>query len=185
MGSLRFRTETGSLSDRSPDRVKMVIQLVGDWPTISFGGCRYLHQARYWFTRQHQLLSHLSEAEGMGLFNDRLSAGAIRHLTFGIPDLEDVNWKSERSVDIRGLLLHPGLPRSSLEFDIETATAEDLRKAASKSNRPLKEGVLEWIRFNPFSSTGWRQINYSKKPTLGIMMRLDVCIIERLTRFLR
>ena len=61
MGSLRFRTDTGSLSDRSPDRVEIVIQLVGDWPTISFGGCRYLHQARYWLTRQYQLLTYLAE----------------------------------------------------------------------------------------------------------------------------
>ena len=109
MRSLRFRTENGSLSDKSPERVEIVVQLVGDWPTISFGGCRYLHQARYWFTRQHQLLSNLSEAEGMSLFNEQLSTGAIRYLTFGVPELELVNWKDKESAAGTGLLLYPGL----------------------------------------------------------------------------
>ena len=120
MGSLRFRTETGSLSDRSPDRVEIMVQLVGDWPTISFGGCRYLHQARYWFTRQYQLLSYLSEAEGMGLYNEKLSAGAVRYLTFGIPELDSVDWRDEGGVDGRGLLLHPGLPmiESQVQYSI-------------------------------------------------------------------
>ena len=150
MGSLRFRTETGSLSNRSPDRVEMMVQLVGDWPTISFGGCRYLHQARYWFTRQYQLLSHLSEAEGMGLFNEQLSAGAVRYLTFGVPELDSVKWRDEERAVGRGLLLHPRLPRASLSFNIQSITAEELRKEAFHRNRPLKEGVLEWARFDPY-----------------------------------
>ena len=107
MRSLRFRTESGSLSTITPDRVEMVVQIVGDWPTISYGGCRYLHQARYWCTRQHQLLTHLSEAEGMGLFNEKLSAGVIKYLTFGIPQLETVCWRDEESVAGTGLQVYP------------------------------------------------------------------------------
>ena len=126
-----------------------MVQLVGDWPTISFSGCRYLHQARYWFTRQYQLLSYLSEAEGMGLYNEKLSAGAVRYLTFGIPELDSVDWRDEGSMDSRGLLLHPRLPRLSLKFNIQSVTAEELRKEAFNNNRPLKEGVLEWARFDP------------------------------------
>ena len=116
MRSLRFRTKSGSLSDKTPDRVEIVVQLVGDWPTISFGGCRYLHQARYWFTRQYQLLSNLSEAEGMSLFNEQLSTGATRYLTFGIPDLELVNWREEKSAAGTGLLLYPRLARRALSL---------------------------------------------------------------------
>ena len=148
MRSLRFRTETGSLSDKSPDRVEIVVKLVGDWPTISFGGCRYLHQARHWFTKQYQLLTSLSEVEGMNLFNEQLSTGATRYLTFGIPELELVNWREERSAPGTGLLLHPGLARPSFVFDVNLISAEDLRRRASSANKPLKEGILEWARFD-------------------------------------
>ena len=86
----------------------------------------------------------------MGLFNEKLSAGAIRHLTFGIPELDKVDWKRNGTVEVRGLLLHPGLARPSLEFDMVTATTDELRRAAYESNRPLKEGILEWVRFVPY-----------------------------------
>ena len=150
MGSLRFRTDDGSLSRRSPDRVEIMIQLVGNWPTISFGGCRYLHQARYWFTRQYQLINHLSEEETMGLFNENLSVGEIRYLTFGIPQLELVDWRAEKTAPGRGLLKYPNLPRESLCFNIQSVTPEELRREASLRDRPLKEGVLEWARFSPY-----------------------------------
>ena len=148
MRSLRFRTETGSLSDKSPDRVEIVVKLVGDWPTISFGGCRYLHQARYWLTRQYRLLSSLSEVEGMSLFNEQLSTGASRYLTFGVPELELVDWKEEKSAPGPGLLLYPRLARPSFVFDMNKISAEDLRRRASSADRPLKEGVLEWARLD-------------------------------------
>ena len=101
--------------------MEIVVKLVGDWPTISFGGCRYLHQARYWLTKQYRLLSSLSNAEGMNLFNEQLSTGASRYLTFGVPDLELVDWKAERSAPEPGLLLYPGLARQSFAFDISSS----------------------------------------------------------------
>ena len=41
--------------------------------------------------------------------------------------------------------MYHGLQRSELVFDFETATGEELRRAAFNADRPLKEGVLEWI----------------------------------------
>ena len=86
----------------------------------------------------------------MGLFNEKLSAGALRYLTFGVPDLESVNWRDEESAVGRGLLLYPRLARASLKFNVQSITAEDLRKEAFYTNRPLKEGVLEWAQFDPY-----------------------------------
>ena len=86
----------------------------------------------------------------MGLFNEKLSAGAVRYLTFGIPELDLVKWRDEESAVGRGLLLYPGLPREMFCFNIQSVTAEELRKEASHRNRPLKEGVLEWARFDPY-----------------------------------
>ena len=44
--------------------------------------------------------------------------------------------------------MYHGLQRSELVFDFETATGEELRRAAFNADRPLKEGVLEWIRMD-------------------------------------
>ena len=86
----------------------------------------------------------------MGLFNEKLSAGAIRYLTFGIPELDSVDWRDEESAVGQGFHFHPRLPRESLQFNIQFTTAEELRKEAFCRNRPLKEGVLEWARFDPY-----------------------------------
>ena len=86
----------------------------------------------------------------MGLFNEQLSAGAVRYLTFGIPNLDSVDWRDEGSADGRGLLLHPRLPRESLRFNVQSITAKELRKEAFHRDRTLKEGVLEWARFDPY-----------------------------------
>ena len=86
----------------------------------------------------------------MGLFNENLSAGAIRYLNFGVPQLELVDWKAEKTAPGRGLLQFPKLPREALSFNIQSVTPEELRREASRRDRPLKEGVLEWARFAPY-----------------------------------
>ena len=86
----------------------------------------------------------------MGLFNENLSAGAVRYLTFGVPELELVDWRAEKTAPGRGLLQYPKLSREVLCFNIQSVTPEDLRREASRRDRPLKEGVLEWARFAPY-----------------------------------
>ena len=50
--ALRIRMEDGSLSEAPPARVKLIGSLMGSWPTVTFGGCRFLHQARWWWWQQ-------------------------------------------------------------------------------------------------------------------------------------
>ena len=81
----------------------------------------------------------------MGLFNEKLSAGVIRYLTFAVPQLDTVFWRDEESAVGTGLLRYPRLPRAELKFDIQTVTGEELRREAFNTDRPLKKGVLEWV----------------------------------------
>ena len=43
---IHYRMQTGAVSPRPPSRVEVLIRLYSPWLTISYGGCRYLRQAR-------------------------------------------------------------------------------------------------------------------------------------------
>ena len=44
--SLRYRLKNGDLSDRPPARVELLVEILSPWPSITYGGCRYLRPAR-------------------------------------------------------------------------------------------------------------------------------------------
>ena len=146
MRSLRTRDIDGVLTHKAPDRVEAVIELVGDWPTLPYGGCRYLHQARFHFISQYKFLQRIPNTESLGLFAMDLSPGILRHISFGVPELRQVNWRSELRVEGLGLRRHGELARPRLVVEPEVMSGMDILKEAGVADRPMKEGVLEWAR---------------------------------------
>ena len=55
--SLRFRDEREKLSDMPPPFVRLWLELLGSWPLVTIGGCRFLLQCREWFLIQIQVLT--------------------------------------------------------------------------------------------------------------------------------
>ena len=68
MSSLRYKYEDG-LGDRSPGRIMLWVAMIGDWPSITNRGARYLLQVREWFVSQAEMLieSQLEWDEGFVL----------------------------------------------------------------------------------------------------------------------
>ena len=54
--ALRYRDERSRLSKIPPPWIVLWSRLVGSWPSITFGGCRFLLQARRWFKDQIRML---------------------------------------------------------------------------------------------------------------------------------
>ena len=57
MKCLRFRYAGSSeLMEDCPPRVRLWIKMLGDWPAVTTGGCRYLLECRSWFVNQASIL---------------------------------------------------------------------------------------------------------------------------------
>ena len=54
--ALRYRDERSKLSKIPPLWIVLWSRMVGSWPSITFGGCRFVLQARIWFKNQLKML---------------------------------------------------------------------------------------------------------------------------------
>ena len=46
LSSLRYRRSSGTLSEKPPTPVVLLIEMLSPWATVSYGGCRFLRVAR-------------------------------------------------------------------------------------------------------------------------------------------
>ena len=54
---LRFRDERDKLCEISPPYIRLWTELLGSWPAITSGGCRFLLQCRQWLPVQMRALA--------------------------------------------------------------------------------------------------------------------------------
>ena len=57
--SLRYRDERYKLSKIPPQWIVLSSRMIGSWPFITFGGCRFVLQAWTWFMNQLRMLQRL------------------------------------------------------------------------------------------------------------------------------
>ena len=55
--SWRRRDSRGKLCDPPPGFVGLWLEILGSWPSITFGECRFLLQCRQWFLVQVRVLA--------------------------------------------------------------------------------------------------------------------------------
>ena len=55
--SLRFRDEREKLCDISPPYIRLWTEILGSWPSLTSGGCRFLLQCRQWLPVQMRALA--------------------------------------------------------------------------------------------------------------------------------
>ena len=54
--ALRYKGERSKLSKIPPPWIVLWSRMVGSWPSLTFGGCRFVLQARIWFKEQLRML---------------------------------------------------------------------------------------------------------------------------------
>ena len=57
--ALRYRDERSKLSKIPPPWIVLWSRMVGSWPSITVGGCRFALQARIWFKDQLRMLQRV------------------------------------------------------------------------------------------------------------------------------
>ena len=100
LSSLRYRNKQGVLSERPPSRVDIFAMVVGPWPSIVFGGPRYLHQVRRHFLIQCQVLKDANVKQWNRLMPYNISKQMNVSASYGISGL-----KSPGSLDSNMLKL--------------------------------------------------------------------------------
>ena len=151
MKCLRYRHEgSREIMDECPTRVRLWIKLLGDWPSITAGGCRSLIQARSWFTTQANILRRFGFKSNTNLEISETTEYLGEYARFGLPQ-ENIN-HLVFTHPVRG---YHGLSYSGMrEFPLlsinpRKTKCSTIGKFCSKQKRVQKWIIFEWSRLNP------------------------------------
>ena len=127
LNALRYRDERSKLAKTAPPWIMVWSRMLGGWSAITHGGCRYLHQAKYWFLEQVRILAKTKISCDDGLVIQEVGEIERSHLFYDIPPekLEDISWFRQTTGSL-SLLLHPELFDVGLDFDPTRIRAETL-----------------------------------------------------------
>jgi len=148
--ALRYWVNGKGMSNATPSRVTALAGLFGEWPSLTMGGCRYLHQARTHFLTQVAELKRLDVPD----WNPKIMPYPVddemrEAATYTVPQLHTVCFKDGTRVD-RGLACHSDLFGETLLGVLrgKDLVATMVLEHAYVEKRIAREVVYEWIRFN-------------------------------------
>ena len=131
------------------NRVMEMAKLLGNWPTLTFGGPAWLHQVRFHLITQVDILMKSSSFTGFSCVyyqDGKLIEKAKRYLTFCQPP---ATFDQHSTAPYKGLHYYKYLAFAAVDIDPKTVTAGDLIKVASVQTRSYRYCVLEFARLNP------------------------------------
>ena len=147
---LRYWVQGQGMSSTTPCRITAFAGLLGNWPSLMNGGCRYLHQARTHCLTQVQELKRL-DVPG---WNDHIMPYEIddemkEAATYTVAHLHTVSFRDATRVD-RGLVCHSDFFRETLLYIIKGGklTSKVLLEHAYAQERVARECLYEWVRLN-------------------------------------
>ena len=149
--SLRFRYSYDSpLMESSPARVMIWCELLGNWPALTHGGCRFLNVAREWFLHQARILKFSGFKWSCGVQMRDVNPAFLSYARFGLSaeKIRDANYW-EPVIAHSGLFRPESLKSRLLCIDPGKVKPATLCKFAKLSGRVLKAVVFEWARFYP------------------------------------
>ena len=85
--ALRYRDERSKLCKIPPPWIVLWSRMLGSWPSITFGGARFVLQARLWFKDQLRMLQQAKIMWDDDLVIQRMSDEMEFAVTYSIPDV--------------------------------------------------------------------------------------------------
>ena len=154
---LRFRySEDSALMDESPIRVLMWDKTRGEWPSLTKGGCRYLHQCRSWFVEMARIWTRQGLRWDDGIKMPSVTGEIMHHATFKVSPVQIANCNFRDATHHSSGLNRPGsLKVKKLELDPSTVKSFSIGKHCKKVNREQVPVILEWARENPTLIAGF------------------------------
>ena len=149
--SLRFRYSYDSpLMETSPARVLIWCEIIGDWPALTSGGCRFLGQAREWFITQARVLKSSGFKWTCGVKMKNINPYFLSYSRFGIsPHIIHAAEYYEPVPAYTGLFRPSSMKSSLCQMNPSTVKPATLSKFVRKQGKVLKAVIFEWARYYP------------------------------------
>ena len=148
---IRYRRKGGTLALSPPGRVMMLTELVSPWANITYGGCRYLREARLETLRKYSVLhEYFKELDQPSIFDRVLDPEDEEYVLMALPREECTPDPSaaHEPVAIRGWGNMPGSHVPVPGFGLEETALTWVNWAQDHDWR-LCAAVLEWVLMNP------------------------------------
>ena len=148
---LRVWTSSGKRSHYPPERVVAFAECYGGWPSLTNGGCRFLHQARYAFLGQCEMLRKVP-GWTENIMPYEVTDEMREFATYTMPGLEDADFSEPvAEVSVRRLYrltLHPALASHVISGTEEASrfTSWRLLRHCRAEARIAREVYYEWFR---------------------------------------
>ena len=141
-------SSTSPLDGYDKKKAQALIKLTPPWPTVVYGGARYLHMVReYFVTKQFFVLKvSVDNRAGKLDFCREITPYLKQKLLFG---RLTTSLPGGRGTEQEGLCAHSELSPSVLDIDPQTVLQVDLHKHAKLTNQTSSDVLREWARFNP------------------------------------
>ena len=140
-----------TLSIGPPSRVEVLIRLFSPWPSVTYGGCRYLRQARAETLWKYEVLPAFTRTrEQQSIFDRPLQEEDKEYVLMGltIEECEPAPDLPHEPAPTRGWAMMLGHKVPVPSFGIRATPREWVSWARAK-NRQLQACVLEWILLDP------------------------------------
>lgn len=150
INSIRYRMgEDTPLADEPARKIKMWADMKGNWPSITRGGCRFVHQSRAWFLQIVKIWNKEKLKDESGERLKPASEDLEKYARFGISSnlIQSTNF-SEPCGQL-GLTAPGSLSHKVLNMNPETVKSFKIGRFCTKQARIQRLIVLEWARLNP------------------------------------
>ena len=117
-----------------------MIFVVPGWPTIPFGGCRYLQEARIKLIEQYAVLETVQGEKYPAMFGESLSEVYKDYVKFGRKEFHSSEEQQPREEQTPWPGLWTSLARNTLRSDLRTAMPSDLKRWVAATNRSCCQG---------------------------------------------
>ena len=136
----------------TPTGIAVWAKLLGKWPTITYGGCRYLHQARAEHVKAFQLFKANAVFMSKQMFSMEITDDVVKMATFGMHILDDPYiWGDPAPSSGTRLTVHRSHSSGLFKINTAQATPKALLKESKSCDKTTRHGVYEWCRVNILS----------------------------------
>ena len=148
--ALRYRNERSRLCKISLQWIVLWSRMVGSWPSVTFGGCRFFLQAKLWLKDQLGMLQQAKIMWDDNLIIQRLSHEMEFAVTYSIPDMYFAEELWIHAVcGASGLSRPQTVPGGYLKLNPSLNSPITISKRCKVIERSQRDCILEWARLNP------------------------------------
>jgi len=150
ISAIRNRLSVDELAGAPPQSVTVWLELLGSWPSLTQGGCRYVLQARAWFLTQAAIIAREEFLKAPLMLAREPIDDDFLYSLFGMSQdsLSCVDW-SEGSVAPGFMMVRPRhLEGIMCNINVDTLGSACVSRFCATAGRPQRELIYEWARMN-------------------------------------